>query len=328
MAVSASLNVRGSLTAPFRPQFRHALTDLWNYTATPIEYYNLEGALISFHASAFLYRYQQKVYLVSALHCFTGKNVFTGSHISSDTGYEPRRIRVHPCYRNEAGDAGRVSIDVDLFAGDQALWLTDPDFEDLRTDIGALELTIDIGAGEFVCVNDGDDIDMHVAPGSEAYVVGYPFAHLVLPYAPIWRRGSFALDPSLPLDTKPIFLLDVRSTRGMSGSPILMRRFGTSVEHAQDGTIETAVRTMSTSFIGVYGGRILESDQPLGYGWYANRIENIINQQKDNSTYSLVGGPRISTYTNIAAANVRYGGSFRAPTIGDAEAEVTIKAAD
>ena len=101
-------------------------------SSTPIFYFGPNGDHLPFHASGFLYRFDKKVYLISALHCFSGKNPLNG-HAISPTGFIPDRIQFYVTIKTGDGFARE-----EMFATLSAGYLTDPSFDTLKVDISAM----------------------------------------------------------------------------------------------------------------------------------------------------------------------------------------------
>lgn len=248
---------------------------------TPIEFFDLHDEILrGMQASGFLYRYKKKVFLVTARHVLSGTDTFTDKNISN-TGFQPRKVQIFPYLKTSP--SGKRIDPHEILIRDQhneSLWLEDPEFAELRTDIACLEIHHQ-HINNFMCMNDNLDTDIVASVGFDAYVVGYPNPKYHDPYLPIWRRGSFAYEPLMPVDDKPIFLLDGMSSKGMSGSPIIQRWHGPVPTMEEDGQIVVELKTVSASrLIGVYGGRLSSNTEmgEIGYGWYANRIDAILSQ--------------------------------------------------
>ena len=43
---------------------------------------------------------------------------------------------------------------------------------------------------------------------------------------PIWKRGSIASEPEIPIDGKPMFYIDTATRQGMSGAPVFAQTSG------------------------------------------------------------------------------------------------------
>lgn len=264
----------------FRPQFPGAHTGGASFSCSPINYFGRDGSRLDFHASGFFYRNNDNIFFVTALHCFSGKDPFTGRHISSSC-FEPDQIEIFVSLNGHR----RERITINLLKEDEPQWLIDPDFTTLHTDIAAIEISGNWDNKDVFCANDDPDENLLATVGADIFVCGYPSKHYAEPYAPIWRRGSFAYEPGLPVDGKPIFLVDAHVSKGMSGSPIFQKWFGPApIQHGTEIELLSA-RIVTQRLIGVYGGRVQdEAIGPIGYGWYANRLTNIIEQISDDHT--------------------------------------------
>ena len=265
----------------FQSQF-FGSADVRSIATTPIEYIGAEEQKLAQHASGFFYRHQERTYLVSARHAITGLDAFTDKPISS-TGYLPTKVAVYPS-RTADDLTGNVVTPhspeiVEVRNGDgEQLWLEDPAFAALRTDIACVEMT-SARANAIRCVNEVFDEQLLANVGVDCFVVGFSSASYHHPFFPIWRRGSIAYEPLSPVDDKPIFLVDAMTSAGMSGSAIFQRWHGPApvLNH---GALEVDIKKIvSTRLIGVYGGRLGNKAElgQIGYGWYANRIPAILS---------------------------------------------------
>jgi hypothetical protein len=111
--------------------------------------------------------------------------------------------------------------------------------------------------------------------GMDVYVLGYPFAPSGAAL-PIWKRGSIASEPHLDTGSG-VFLIDSASRPGMSGSAVILRKWGERM--LEDGSTLWTLGA-ATRLIGVYSGRLHTQDQleaQLGMVWPVRLIEEIIN---------------------------------------------------
>jgi hypothetical protein len=260
-------------SSTFQLQFRGFL-DVRSAASTPIEYFDMDGGILRQHATGFFFRFDNRVFLVSARHAITGLDTFTDACIS-DKGYLPHKIKVYPFLHQKASmrlDPITLEVRND---NREPLWIEDPDFDRLRTDIACIEAK-GLAGYSIACVNAAPDEDLFANVGFDCFIVGYPNQNYHDPYFPIWRRGSLAYEPQHPIDGKPIFLVDAATSPGMSGSAIFQRWHGPAPVHTGPGNgITTKLDSIvSTRFIGVYGGRLSHTSAmaEIGYGWYANRI--------------------------------------------------------
>ncbi|MFO7484519.1 serine protease [Oceanibaculum nanhaiense] len=159
-------------------------------------------------------------------------------------------------------------------------FIQDPEFISLRTDIAAIE--INVPGKNISCLNDDDSIfdnSLLSEVGFECSVVGYPNINIEGMITPIWRRATIASEPYLPIDGKPIFLLDASTSPGFSGAPVFRRHIGASPSRGRDGKIAINLdRVLTTLFVGVYAGRFSHKHfgGEIPFVFYGNRLDFII----------------------------------------------------
>jgi hypothetical protein len=285
-----SLKISGSQSVVFEKQFKSSIVSFESFAVTPIEYIGHNGDILDIHATGFVYQKNNEYFLVTALHCLTGKNVFNGKYISP-SGFEPFRIAVQPTEILSEGQNQRIRLEMEITdSEDNALWLKDPNLDYFKTDIGIVKLP-NLNNRKYVSFNSYHEKDSLAATGSECIVVGYPLRSDYKPYLPIWRRGSFATEPDIPLDNKPVFLIDDQTSKGMSGSPVIQRTFGPLAKLVEGEWHIEPDNVVSSRLIGVYGGRAHDKDDigPIGYAWYANRIDRIIDQSPMENIHNITG---------------------------------------
>lgn len=274
----------GQLPTGFDPQFPDAPINHYSMSVVLIELLANDGSsdCVS-HGTGFLWRdASSKTWLITAYHVLSGKSPFDGSDISRKM-YEPRRARVHFGLGSANHIHGRAIHEFELYLGASPRWACDPEFDRLRTDIVAMP--VDIGRSDLVCLNDDPNFGKHdhlfSFVGFPCFIAGYPTIAVEGFETPIWRSGSFASDPRLAIDGKPIFLVDAATGPGFSGGPVFRMHIGPAPfvdPKMPTGMSIEADAILRTSFVGVYSGRL---DHPhLGaqtpYVFYANRIPLIV----------------------------------------------------
>lgn len=187
----------GDSRSPFPLQFSESKISGISLSATLIEQLSNDGndTLVG-HGSGCFWRGQSGVYLLTARHVLSGRSPFDDTVLSSK-GYIPQRLAVHPAIELRPNYWTRQRIVIDLGDVDFG-WLEDPDFHSLRTDIAALPLKTD-GLPRVSCLNDSLDIfdPLFTHIGMDCAIVGYPTPNFGGLMTPIWRRGTFASEPSL-----------------------------------------------------------------------------------------------------------------------------------
>jgi hypothetical protein len=162
------------------------------------------------------------------------------------------------------------------------------------------------------CVEPVQDENLYSAVGFDCFVAGYPNRNCHAPHLPIWRRGSFAYEPTMPIDDRPMFLVDAATSPGLSGAPIFQRCHGPAPILDENGELSIKLESIvATRFVGVYGGRLDHKNQlaQVGYGWYANRIPMIVSGRPEH----LPGRPIVTV------VNFDRGFAFGAGTLAPPE---------
>jgi hypothetical protein len=161
----------------------------------------------------------------------------------------------------------------------EPLWLCHP-IHGRAVDVVAIPLSFGIGEKyQLFPINKiAFDSAFGTAVADDAFVVGYPFSEGTHLQLPIWKRASVASEPDVDLEQLPKLLIDTATRPGLSGSPVVMQRFG--VHGASGGKLTGAeIIGRIRNFIGVYSGRIGvdESKAQLGVVWKARVIDEIID---------------------------------------------------
>jgi len=93
----------------------------------------------------------------------------------------------------------------------------------------------------------------------------------------IWSTGFIASNPAYRYDNQEKFLIDCRSRKGQSGSPVY------SYSNIGINQISPNIQTFSggptIKFMGIYSGRINEGSD-LGFVWKPSIIDEIVNRYK------------------------------------------------
>lgn len=270
----------GSTPTEFESQFQKSSISLISYSSTLIEQLaNDDSGLVISHGSGCFWRHNDIVHLLTARHVLTGRSPFDNS-LMSKTGFIPRKLRVHPMLKIASDKSVRASTEVEVPESDSLL--QDPGFEKLRTDIAALPLMNDV-MKQVYCLNDDPSIfeEVFTHVGMDCAVVGYPTRHFGDLMMPIWRKGSIASEPLLPVDGKPMFLLDASTSPGFSGAPVFRRHYGPLPKTHEDGSLTVlSDRVMTTSFVGIYAGRLEHRHfgGEVPFVFYANRIPKMFGE--------------------------------------------------
>jgi hypothetical protein len=146
-------------------------------------------------------------------------------------------------------------------------------------------IVINITNGDVQCINDGVRvIENYGQPGGDVFAVGFAQGISALSVFSIWKRGSIASDPDVPLDGYPKFLVDMAGRGGLSGAPIFRIRHGTIIEPTPTG--QTIGFGEKTEFAGLYSGRAADQlpasfrtgeSSDLGFVWRADVVLEMLN---------------------------------------------------
>lgn len=228
--------------------------------------------------TGFTWNHEGTNYLITNWHNVTGKNPFTGRHISR-TAAEPNRLKAWFHHSGNLGDRFRVSLPL-YDANNQPIWLVHP-VHGNSIDVVAIPIPEQAEVRHFP-INLMASRQLITSIGIDCFILGYPFG-IARNVSPVWKRGSIAIEPEFIDENDRCLLVDTASRPGMSGSPVILRTWGQAV--LEDGSIAMVTGT-STRLLGVYSGR-LESTDPLdaqlGMVWPIEYLEQIIAGQTRDS---------------------------------------------
>lgn len=269
----------GSQNNKFSLQFNRSGVNPTSLACTLIKQLSNDGSdsVIS-HGSGCFWRHKNYVFLLTARHVITGLSPFD-NRILSENGFIPNKITIYPTVVSpETWYRKTITINIDH---NEPNYLEDPEFETLRTDISALYIGEDEDS-KIRCLNDQTDIfdDLYTLVGMECSVVGYPTSMFSDLMTPIWRRGSIASEPMLPIDGKPMFLLDAATSPGFSGSPVLRQHFGPLPVQQPDKSVNVLMDNVRTiSFVGIYAGRLkhVHASGEVPFVFYGNRVPRLFD---------------------------------------------------
>lgn len=280
----------GQLTKPdIATQFTAGRFDGLSFTTTPLRLFSKSQYLG--HASGFFWRHGDQCYLVTNWHVVSGNNPFTRRALGSAP---PSHLVAYDIQWLQTDCGAGLALEreerqIQLFNEEAVpVWIQHPKFDECRIDVVAIPLpqwAVTRKQGRITCVNDYGFERLPSFSGSELFVVGYPLSNFEGWMLPLWKRGSFASDPLIPVNDRPVFMIDVLSAKGMSGSPVFRRVFGP--RPSADLTSVNAMAVVTTKFVGIYAGRLEAPDFErvgLGYAWYGNMIGEILDAQVRGTT--------------------------------------------
>lgn len=254
---------------------------------TPIEVLDLEGNVFC-HGTGFAYRRKGAVYLVTAWHVVSGRNFFDGK--LNPNGLIPNRLRIFVPSFAQTGETLTISSNsAELLLSDEAIetLVKPPEPFGFPVDVAVAKIPFRTTKSGIFTSKGLDDFSWGIderthAPiqstvGANIFVLGYPLSTYEELKTPIWKQGSLASEPSLSVSPQGAFLVDVNSTQGMSGGPIVRRVSTFTADNKDTGCIQEFYDEM---VIGIYSGRALSKKEAsfiLGYGWPIDFVHKMID---------------------------------------------------
>jgi hypothetical protein len=241
-------------------------------------------------ATGFFWRRVDKVFLVTNWHVVAGRNIFDGKNLDSQS-WMPESILLRYFEKIGEPDATGLrsnlipSIKVPLYEDFHSpFWLQHPLTFEWNIDIVAIEIRLPDN-NNVRCVNDSVYPKHFHFTGNDVFVVGHALPERTNAYPvpfPLWKRGSIASDLNVPWNMRPAFLIDSRTSPGMSGSPVFSRIFGPVALADKTINYESIV---STEFMGVYAGRVFDDENTasLGLVWHRHLIDEILDAPSPGS---------------------------------------------
>jgi hypothetical protein len=256
------------------------------------------------YGSAFFYRLDSRLFLVTARHNLTGRHWQTNDWLGSRP-VSPTHLRIAWLTKPPTPAGWQVSvseaepgaprsgstqilmaeyllplIDEEL----QPTWLEHPQLGG-DMDVGVLELNsvpddVLVIPWENATQNSGDVGWQLLAPGQDVFILGYPFSLSTGPRFPLWMRGTIASHPGLAweIDDKslPLLLVDARTRKGQSGAAVIRHRPDRTLIVMPDGSLQRTIGPLS-EILGVYSGRT-NDESDLGFVWALEHVDVICRQ--------------------------------------------------
>lgn len=146
-------------------------------------------------------------------------------------------------------------------------------------------LLLGISGGDVSCINDTIPVASgHHRPASDVFAIGYPQGVSMLNVFPVWKRGSVASDPDVPVEGHPKFFVDMAGRGGLSGAAVFYIQQGAIIEPAPTG--QNVGFGEKIEFIGLYSGRAADQLPPdarsgessdLGFVWRADVVLEMLD---------------------------------------------------
>lgn len=241
------------------------------------------GDQILAKGTGWFWRLSDGVALVTAWHNLSGLHHTMRKPLSSQGGM-PDRLRYR--YITQSPQTFQ-DADVPLYLDDERTrprWFVHPTFGSY---LDMAFLGLNMNGADVACVNDTISI-MRTSgrPGFDVFAVGYPQGVRMVGVLPVWKRGSIASDPDMPVEGLPKFYVDMAGRGGLSGAPVYRVQQGVVVNETATG--ESIGFGNQTEFLGLYSGRAADQLLPeaksgestdLGFVWQAKFVEEMLDNR-------------------------------------------------
>lgn len=226
-------------------------------------------------ATAFFYRRNGSLYLVSNWHTFSGRHPETGQPVA-DHGGVPDAVSCYLCLNN-ISIIQREWLEIPLITNDEPAWYHHP-LSGSAIDIGVLPVTLS-NKFKAIVLNDMQFVQMTLRVSYDVFVLGYPLGIMNSHGLPVWKRATVASEPGV---SDPSYFVDTATRPGMSGSPVILRYRGFYKNNPQaEEILDHDWFGEGDMFAGIYSGRVGASsvEAQLGIVWKPHLIDEIIDGQ-------------------------------------------------
>lgn len=239
------------------------------------------GSKVLACGSGFLWRHEGTSFLVSNWHNFSGRDPKTKQPIS-DTAGIPDRV-ICRLWKNKVSNGKEVpGVNSDEFAfslideSGKATFREHP--LGCEIDIAALPVELHPHVKPFYLNEHKFDDEVSIYPGQDVFIVGFPLGLIVGKSLPVWKRGTIASEPYVPIDGVKKLLVDTATRKGMSGSFVIAQHTGIFAPKGKmtgDSWIGT-----SRKILGIYSGRLGASnvEAQLGIVWHRELIDEVVGK--------------------------------------------------
>lgn len=278
------------------------MVDFWSATTIPVVPYANSKALA--HGTAFtIVTRKKRRFLITNYHVASGRNPNTNKPIRED-GIVPDRLLFALYVPTNSGHRWKALVLPTEQYG-KPTWFLHPD-HGCTFDVVAIPIPQfrDQDAIYAVPLDHWPNIAIH--PSSDVAIIGFPEGISGPGAFPLWKTGGVASEPELKIPKEnyrveeDYFWIDSNTRSGMSGAPVIARRFGFYVDEGGG----SAVGSKHTDrLLGVYAGRALDArDVTLGRVWRLRGVKAIIDhaESKMQNNGNSITPWRIGLYPNLA----------------------------
>ena len=208
-------------------------------------------------------------FLVTNRHVVTGRHQITGLPLDTATAAIPDELVVW--HNSKAGLGQYVRVRMPLSVNGFAPWIEHPTLG-AAADFVAFPIT-ELPDVALYPYSTQYFVHQRMQPAQRVNVVGFPFGIRTGGSFPVWATGFVASEPEIDHGGHPVFLIDCRTRKGQSGSPVIFH-------HSTGGVLpdETDIQatTSASWLLGIYSGRIDEKSD-LGIVWKTHAIAGLLD---------------------------------------------------
>jgi len=224
------------------------------------------------------------LYLVTAKHNLTGRNVNSGRFLGSrQTG--PNNLVVRG--RRNSTEIGWVNATFPLLDDAwQPLWFEDPSnpvFDVAVLPIAPSDL---LAIDPWIIDKPEPAFEPILNVTDDLFIPGFPRGFAYNIDMPVWTRATVASEPGVGYNSLPMFLVDARTTRGHSGAPVVLKpRINQSVAMVDGSLIEAT--TTDAWVAGLYSGRV-DKKLNIGMVWRLGVVIDVIKKRSTRNDNGIV----------------------------------------
>ncbi|WP_434148770.1 trypsin-like peptidase domain-containing protein [Methylocaldum gracile subsp. desertum] len=207
-------------------------------------------------------------FLITNRHNVTGRNQDSGELLST-TGAIPDTLVIS--HNSKSGLGEFVKVKEPLYNGDTPRWIEHPTLG-AKADVVALPVSESDGVALYP-YKTRYETHLDIEPAQMVSVVGFPFGMRTGPSFAVWATGFVASEPEINHNGLPVFLIDCRTRKGQSGSPVILYRNGGGIITHENST---SVISPVCQLLGIYSGRI-NPESDLGIVWKSYVIAELID---------------------------------------------------
>ena len=201
--------------------------------------------------------------------CFlvTNRHIVTGRHQDTDIPLDEKQSALPDelvVWHNSAQALGEyVKVRLPLHEDGCPVWIEHPALG-AAADFVALRISLESNV-RLVPYRTEYKLHLEMQPAQRVSVVGFPFGVRTGKSFAVWATGFIASEPEIDHGGRPVFLVDCRTRKGQSGSPVIIHKTG--------GTLFGGPET---SLLGIYSGRI-DTESDLGIVWKTHAIAELLD---------------------------------------------------